>query len=348
MKVTLSDELINNDVYNQQALYFAKSSDISKVSKEKPGQKFNTGLIDAAVVNANEAVQKGLLTPEQGDLFIANSLREARRDFGLHPYNTTINLTEGKTREAVKQFFPNSTVGSIRIGGDLEVLLANIEGKDKDPYLLLQPSTKAGEPHKVKYNAVGNGIYANEDPNSPYRSNEFKDHQEQVTYNDYLVNGKAAMIKFLSLVKPGRSNKDIIKAWNGTGPDAEEHTKAVFDNLNALQHPHNKEIKDYIESRKNYNRVESKPNWGTRVDGTQKGNGWLGPIPRKDGTVMTEVSEESDGILYPLLVPTLTQKEIDILKSLDFKKDKIPDSIREKAIKHAHERIKQGKSPFVD
>ena len=109
MKVTLSDELINNDVYNQQALYFAKSSDISKVSKEKPGQKFNTGLIDAAVVNANEAVQKGLLTPEQGDLFIANSLREARRDFGLHPYNTTINLTEGKTREAVKQFFPNST-----------------------------------------------------------------------------------------------------------------------------------------------------------------------------------------------------------------------------------------------
>jgi hypothetical protein len=93
---------------------------------------------------------------------------------------------------------------------------------------------------------------------------------------------------------------------------------------------------------------DTKPNWGTREDGTQKGNGWLGPIPRKDGTVMTEVSEESDGILYPLLVPTLTQKEIDILKNLDLKKDKIPDSIREKAIKHAHERMKQGKSPFAD
>lgn len=88
--------------------------------------------------------------------------------------------------------------------------------------------------------------------------------------------------------------------------------------------------------------------WGKREDGTDKGNGWLGPILRKDGTVMTEVSEESDGMFYPLLVPTLTQKEIDILKNLDLQNDKIPNSIREKAIKHAHERMKQGKSPFAD
>jgi hypothetical protein len=91
-----------------------------------------------------------------------------------------------------------------------------------------------------------------------------------------------------------------------------------------------------------------KNGYGPREDGTSKGNGWLGPILRKDGSVMTEVSEESDGMFYPLIVPTLTQEEIDQLKNLDLKNGKIPDSIRAKAIKHARERIKAGKSPFAD
>jgi len=86
-----------------------------------------------------------------------------------------------------------------------------------------------------------------------------------------------------------------------------------------------------------------------RVDGTMKSTqGFLGPIQTETG-VMTEFSVgiELDGanIEIPTLVPTLTNSEIEILKQAKTAKD-IPDSIMDKAVKHAKKRIKQGKSPF--
>ena len=61
---------------------------------------------------------------------------------------------------------------------------------------------------------------------------------------------------------------------------------------------------------------------------------------------------EIDGeeLFFPTLVPTLTKKEIDFLLNLDLDQknsvEKIPDSIIDKAIKHAMKRKKEGKSPF--
>lgn len=86
-----------------------------------------------------------------------------------------------------------------------------------------------------------------------------------------------------------------------------------------------------------------------RVDGTMKSTqGFLGPIQTETG-VMTEFSVgiELDGsnIEIPTLVPTLTNSEIEILKQTKTAND-IPDSIIDKAVKHAKKRIKQGKSPF--
>ena len=86
----------------------------------------------------------------------------------------------------------------------------------------------------------------------------------------------------------------------------------------------------------------------TRNDGTKKGNGYLGPLKRPDGMVSTEISVgvnfDGQEREIPLLVPTLTQKEIDHLLS---GAKETPEILR-KAVDHAQKRLSQGKSPFAD
>lgn len=88
--------------------------------------------------------------------------------------------------------------------------------------------------------------------------------------------------------------------------------------------------------------------YGDRIDGTPKGDGWLGPIKTKSGDTMTELSmdAEFDGkrTLVPLLVPTLTEEEISYLAT----GGKPTRGIVEKAMSHAAGRLGQGKSPFKD
>lgn len=86
---------------------------------------------------------------------------------------------------------------------------------------------------------------------------------------------------------------------------------------------------------------------GVRRDGSYKGAGWLGPIERPDGYVMTELATEEDGLEFPLIVPTLTEEELNALKELTDDKP-LPESIRKKAREHAEKRIAEGKSPFID
>ena len=84
----------------------------------------------------------------------------------------------------------------------------------------------------------------------------------------------------------------------------------------------------------------------------KKGSGWLGPIKNDKGQTMTEISVRSSiggkQVSYPILVPTLTKKEIKTLQSTDFegKPQAIPERIRDKARLHAEKQIKKGESPF--
>ena len=84
----------------------------------------------------------------------------------------------------------------------------------------------------------------------------------------------------------------------------------------------------------------------------KKGSGWLGPIKNDKGQTMTEISVRSNiggkQVSYPILVPTLTKKEIKTLQSTDFegKPQAIPERIRNKARLHAEKQIKKGESPF--
>jgi hypothetical protein len=96
----------------------------------------------------------------------------------------------------------------------------------------------------------------------------------------------------------------------------------------------------------------------TRIDGTTKSDiGYKGPIKNNvTGQTMTEVSISfddfenpySDKNIIPLIVPTLTDKEISILQDMEIEGNakNIPQAIKTKAIDHARLRIKAGLNPF--
>ena len=87
--------------------------------------------------------------------------------------------------------------------------------------------------------------------------------------------------------------------------------------------------------------------YGPRVDGTRKGEGFLGSLPMANGRDRaTELSMGTnfDGrdLLIPSLIPSLSQMEIQHLLS----GGKPTDAIFQKAVTHARGRIGQGRSPF--
>ena len=91
-----------------------------------------------------------------------------------------------------------------------------------------------------------------------------------------------------------------------------------------------------------------------RPDGTEKDpTGFLGPIRNNvTGEIMSEVSmgigPKDNQTLIPLLVPTLTEEEIETLQNMKLKGNvaNIPQSIKDKAVRHAQEREEKGLSPF--
>lgn len=99
--------------------------------------------------------------------------------------------------------------------------------------------------------------------------------------------------------------------------------------------------------------AQPQPNYGMRNDGTPKGNGYFGPVETADGNVATEytVGVEMDGkeMEIPTLVPTLTEEQVDTLVNDVIPNNKpIPDDIMQKAVDHAKQRMKEGKSVFAE
>lgn len=83
------------------------------------------------------------------------------------------------------------------------------------------------------------------------------------------------------------------------------------------------------------------------TQGTVKGKGYFGEIPMNQGGAMTEVSSayEQDGNLvsHPLIVPTLTKQEVDLLR---MGIEPTPE-IYKKAQDYAQQRIGAGQNPFA-
>lgn len=92
---------------------------------------------------------------------------------------------------------------------------------------------------------------------------------------------------------------------------------------------------------------KSTPDFGQRVDGTQKGLGWQGEIPTDDGKVMTEVAigvnVDGQEMQIPLIVKSTTDAELALLKA-----NKPPTrAMIKKAIDSAMKRKAEDKSPFA-
>ena len=94
--------------------------------------------------------------------------------------------------------------------------------------------------------------------------------------------------------------------------------------------------------------AKESPDYGDRVDGTKKGEGFFGKIKRPDGKVSTELSVgfDIDGqeVLMPAMVPTLSKKELDHL----INGGEITEAIADKAYKHGLKRMKEKKSTFIE
>lgn len=96
--------------------------------------------------------------------------------------------------------------------------------------------------------------------------------------------------------------------------------------------------------------------YGNRPSGEKKGMGYFGELKRRNGDVSTEISVgvgmNGKEMEIPLIVPTLTKKELEYLLSTDVESksffSNMPSSIMDKAYDHAQTRIKSGMSPFAN
>jgi len=93
---------------------------------------------------------------------------------------------------------------------------------------------------------------------------------------------------------------------------------------------------------------------GRRQDGTLKGNGFLGELKLKGGGIATEYTIGTTDVTgkemdIPSLVPTLTKAQVKIMTDDIIPNHKpVPKDISTKAVAHAKEQIRQGKSVFAD
>lgn len=113
-------------------------------------------------------------------------------------------------------------------------------------------------------------------------------------------------------------------------------------------------VTSYLENTLKRQQSSQKSSDNKRIDGTLKSEkGFLGPKVNKiTGKTMTELSMgitlDNEKVLIPLMVPDLTEKEISFLEENDVEGNIgiIPQAIKEKAIKHAQQRIANNLSPF--
>jgi len=95
-------------------------------------------------------------------------------------------------------------------------------------------------------------------------------------------------------------------------------------------------------------------NYGKRPDGSDKGEGWLGPIDLGNGNVATEYTNQSQSVLvdgkqidFPTLIPTLTKDELEEMRKIMAAGKDVPGPIMQKAVDHALKQLAEGKSVFM-
>ena len=152
-----------------------------------------------------------------------------------------------------------------------------------------------------------------------------------------------------------KDGEDVVVAFDRAKEFTTPKTYPNLDNIAPEEKPVNP--LDFIFKVRKAEKAGWTPNKNDlRQDGSQKGEGFLGVLKRKDGGVSTEISIGTSDVNgkemeIPLIVPTLAPEEVKYLldtptDKLDSSK-KIYDSIERKAIAHAKKRIAEGKGVFA-
>lgn len=155
----------------------------------------------------------------------------------------------------------------------------------------------------------------------------------------------------------------IDKGWQNTNPGwyAEEaYNRAQDEAEEARNRAKVEEFKKLDDEYRAIYEQNGLKYYGLREDGTPKDEGWFGELKNANGNAVTElpVTFDIDGqeVLAPLIVPTLTDDEVDFLidtvnmglePTTDEELKKF-NAIHKKAETFASERLKKGLSPFYN
>jgi len=199
------------------------------------------------------------------------------------------------------------------------------------------------------------------------------------------------LTQFMELIREGKDPNDAadevlrnsynsINIDNPIGKDEDVNQRIREDNEKAIQDKKQLEGEPITYDFRGLNPFSvssaEASDYGTRIDGTEKGMGYFGELKGPDGRISTELSigvdasdlegdmvppEKDDSsdkrnelsmegtrtgkeVQIPLLVPSLSKQQIGYLLGGNLPTQEI---IR-LAINHARDRIKQGKSPFAE
>ena len=87
--------------------------------------------------------------------------------------------------------------------------------------------------------------------------------------------------------------------------------------------------------------------YGSRPDGTQKGNGWLGALQTGNGGTMTEYSADSEYNGKPMIYPLVTPNQSFTSLSQMLNTGRVSDEAHRAAFRHALMQGLQGKTLFA-
>ena len=214
---------------------------------------------------------------------------------------------------------------------------------DRDPEgNLIRVDLTSGTAKKVTYEGTGQLVKAQPKGNvKPTEEEKQKKKLNDEKIDRMRIFFEGSKYKGTKEISPERA-LEKLRETGWTDADIIKYSKAAGHDLTSL-----------VE--KSPQQEKEKPTgkgYGKREDGTEKGDGFFGPLKMKDGSgkVMSElsISTEINGkeVLMPSMVPTLTKKEVDyLLSGGNPLKDK---SIMDKAVEHMKKRRAEGKSPFAD
>lgn len=209
--------------YESDPLFYKRKEERSS---KLPGNKFNRSQIDALIEMRNLGVSTGLMSPKEGDMFIANQMVESRNDFAVNTLLpggqlNAMSRFQGRNKEALKTLY-------------------GIEGNPTEDQFIHRLAVVADK---------GNSKFVPQGTRLPTRD-QFSPYTEEMTPEMYQDNARLALLTWLSKADKGESPEKITRDWNGGLNSASlRHLNRVKQARQDLLHTSNESLRQYISNR---------------------------------------------------------------------------------------------------